>query len=382
MNALRGEPRLASTATSLVLFGGFLGAGKTTALLALAQRWVASGKRVGIITNDQASDLVDTQSFRLAGFEATEVAGGCFCCRFDHFIASADELLARTQPDIILAEPVGSCTDIVATVLNPLKALYPDRFAIAPFVVLVDPVRALKVLGRTERVGLSERVTYIYRMQQQEADAIAIGKIDLLAPSERARVEGLLQEQFPGRPVIGFSALTGEGLDALFSYLESDNVSARALEGLDYDVYAAGEAELGWFNCKVRLGSPDPLPLDATLLEFARELLNGCRQRELEIAHGKLLATAGGHVAILNMTDTAGEPVVSRVSSAVASEMELTINLRIQASPQDLDEVVQASLAQWTGRQGFVMTPVTGRSFSPPRPVPTHRMAEGEPQAQ
>ena len=42
------------------MIGGFLGAGKTTAVSALAQHLTAAGLRVGLITNDQGSELVDT----------------------------------------------------------------------------------------------------------------------------------------------------------------------------------------------------------------------------------------------------------------------------------------------------------------------------------
>src|SRR5262245_3548847 len=134
------------TATRLVVLGGFLGAGKTTTILRLAERWISRGQRVGIIANDQAADLVDTAVFRASGLDAAEVAGGCFCCRFDDFIARADELMARVRPTVILAEPVGSCTDIVATVLRPLTKLHPHRFEVAPFTVVVDAARALKIL--------------------------------------------------------------------------------------------------------------------------------------------------------------------------------------------------------------------------------------------
>lgn len=43
-----------------IMLGGFLGAGKTTALLRLAHHLQKAGRRVGIITNDQAAGLVDT----------------------------------------------------------------------------------------------------------------------------------------------------------------------------------------------------------------------------------------------------------------------------------------------------------------------------------
>jgi G3E family GTPase len=360
----------------LILLGGFLGAGKTTALLKLAQHWIGAGRRVGIITNDQAADLVDSEIFRSAGLDALEVAGGCFCCHFDDIISRADDLTVTARPDVILAEPVGSCTDIVATVLNPLKRLYPTRFQVAPFTVLVDPVRALRVLGRSERVGLSERVTYIYRMQQQEADAIAISKVDLLTVAERDRVEQLVREEFPGREVFGFSARTGEGFEDLLSWLESEGGRGRALHDLDYDVYAEGEAELGWVNRRVRLERDQPIALDDTLLQLGRDIHGACRSRGLEIAHGKLLLSGDGHAAVLNMVDSRVPPKLSRPSGASASNMELTINLRVQAEPAALDEIVRNSLMPWAKRHDIVIVTSSGQSFKPPRPVPTHRVED------
>ena len=107
--------------TRFILLGGFLGAGKTTALLRLARTYAGQGLRVGVITNDQADDLVDTGTFRAAGYETEEVPRGCFCCRFDALLEAAGRLDA---PDVLLAEPVGSCTDIVATVIRPLEQAY------------------------------------------------------------------------------------------------------------------------------------------------------------------------------------------------------------------------------------------------------------------
>jgi G3E family GTPase len=43
-----------------VMVGGFLGAGKTTTLSRLARHYLDRGQRIGLVTNDQADDLVDT----------------------------------------------------------------------------------------------------------------------------------------------------------------------------------------------------------------------------------------------------------------------------------------------------------------------------------
>src|SRR5882672_5221050 len=152
--------------TRLVFLGGFLGSGKTTTLLRLATDLVRAGRRVGILTNDQGNELVDTELFRASGLATRDVRGGCFCCRLDDFVEQATALTSATKPDFLFAEPVGSCTDLTATVLRPLKHLHADAFEIGPLTALVDPARARDVLSSTGRASLSDKITYIYKLQQ------------------------------------------------------------------------------------------------------------------------------------------------------------------------------------------------------------------------
>ncbi|MCP4777887.1 MAG: cobalamin biosynthesis protein P47K, partial [Planctomycetaceae bacterium] len=58
-----------------IMIGGFLGAGKTTTIGRLAAHYVQQGLNVALVTNDQAYDLVDTQTLRAKGFQVGEVPG-------------------------------------------------------------------------------------------------------------------------------------------------------------------------------------------------------------------------------------------------------------------------------------------------------------------
>src|SRR5438105_13703895 len=82
-----------------VMVGGFLGAGKTTTLGRLARFYLGRGQRVGIVTNDQAEDLVDTHNLRSQGLAVEEVAGACFCCRFDDLMGKVETLSLGQRPD-------------------------------------------------------------------------------------------------------------------------------------------------------------------------------------------------------------------------------------------------------------------------------------------
>src|SRR5512138_496090 len=131
----------------LILVGGFLGAGKTTLLARATERLAARGERVGLVTNDQVAGLVDTSNLRQRGYAVREVAGGCFCCRYLNLVEAVDALEAEASAGVVLGEPVGSCTDIAATVVRPLRAQYGARFRIAPFTVVADALRLRDLLG-------------------------------------------------------------------------------------------------------------------------------------------------------------------------------------------------------------------------------------------
>jgi G3E family GTPase len=307
--------------TRLILVGGFLGAGKTTLLAQATQRLVGQGKRVGLVTNDQAANLVDTAILEESGAPVREVAGGCFCCRFEDLLASLDKLREEGHPDVLIGEPVGSCTDLSATVLQPIKDAYRDRFRVAPFSVLVD-VRQVRTLDRLRRSladktpsRLPASVMYIYQKQLEEADLIVLNKADLLSPAELAELEGSLKEAFPRAPVLAMSALRGEGVDRWLDFVAQDLAAGRTIAEVDYDTYAAGEAALGWLNASVRLVAEGT----ADWTGFCRELLAIARrqsaERSAQIAHLKLHLTADGQTLTANLTASDDEPLVRRTNS-------------------------------------------------------------------
>src|SRR6266513_971299 len=184
------------------MIGGFIGPGKTTAIAAFAQRLARQGLSVGLITNDQGTNLVDTAMLRAQGFVAEEISGGCFCCRFNSLVDAANKLTEQSRPDVFIAEPVGSCTDLVATVTYPLRRLYGDNFTVAPVSVLADPIRALRVFGLEKGGSFSEKVIYIYNKQLEEADLIVLSKSDLLETARLEQLAKAITNEFPGKQII------------------------------------------------------------------------------------------------------------------------------------------------------------------------------------
>lgn len=357
-----------------IMVGGFLGAGKTTTLGRLARHFMGRGQRVGLVTNDQAQDLVDTHTLREQGFSVEEVAGACFCCKFDDLLEKVGKLEADQRPHVILAEPVGSCTDLVATVVQPLKDLYGARFSVAPYTVLFKPEHGLKIL-RQQKGGFSPKAEYIFRKQLEEADAVLINRIDELAAADVDELVRLVNEQYAGVPVLRVSAKTGQGFEALTQLLAQEGNFGRKILDIDYDTYAEGEAELGWLNSSMRLRASTPFALDQLLLEVVGGIQARVAKAGAEVAHLKAIGLWEGFFGVANLVSSQGQAVLSLPSRCQVQETDVIVNARVAMDPEELKGHVSDVIRQASTGRGAQVSEQQTQSFRPGRPQPTHRYA-------
>jgi len=359
------------------MIGGFLGAGKTTSVAALAQHLTDAGRSVGLITNDQGRELVDTAMLRAKGFATEEIPGGCFCCRFNSLVDAANKLTEQTRPDVFIAEPVGSCTDLVATVTYPLRRIYGDDFSIAPLSVLVDPIRASRIFGLSDGGNFSEKVIYIYRKQLEEADLIVINKIDLLETDALTALRDKLAKEFPDAKVLQVSARNNEGLEDWFSRITDAEQIARTVMEVDYQIYAEGEALLGWLNATVQLSATDGFEAKKVLQQLASDIQTQLNEQSTEIAHLKMTlspdVSLGGNVAIINLVRNDFVPELSADLDAPIESGQLIINLRAEGDPDTLRKAVEKAIANVPDNLTATLDHL--EHFRPGKPEPTHRMA-------
>jgi G3E family GTPase len=359
-----------------VMIGGFLGAGKTTSILRFAAWLTARGLKVGLVTNDQGGGLVDTALANAHRMPVEEIVGGCFCCRFNSLVEAAESLVRDTAPDVLIAEPVGSCTDLVATVSLPLEQIYGDRFAVAPVSVVVDPLRAERVLGLAA-ASLSEHVAYIYKKQLEEAEIVVVNKSDLVDAPRLARLREAIAAVAPRAVIHECSARAGTGLDPWFERLLVTTSQAAAIAAIDYDAYAYGESLLGWLNAEVRIGAASAAEYDgnAMLVEVMTRVREALARGGREIAHLKgTLAVEGDpyEIAAANVVRTADAPAISHRLADPVDIGRLLLNLRAEAAPEELEAAVRTALASVAARLPCELLHL--EHFRPGRPVPTHRI--------
>jgi G3E family GTPase len=376
-----------SAPSCYLMLGGFLGAGKSTLLrefIRLAQR---RGLKCGLVTNDQGDGLVDTALGHAAGVSVREVSGGCFCCRAGDLVTALERLAEQEQPDIFLAEPVGSCTDLVATVLLPLQQVYKLPLRIAPMTVVVDAARFRDdFLAFRKRKGFSKGVRYIWAKQLEEAEVIVLNKADALTADELEKVKARVQADWPGRSIRAVSARTGEHIEELFDFLLGTEARApRSTMEVDYDLYGRGEAELGWYNARLSLVQPaggvNPL-LEVDGNEFLEALANKVQRdleaQAIEIGHFKMALTrtdaegqplrGSGHMAVVQSARSGTPGELTLIMNGRVEHAELLINLRAEADPTVLEQTVARHLA------GRPFRTESLAAFHPGQPNPTHRV--------
>ena len=345
---------------TIVIVGGFLAAGKTTLILAAARELSGRGLRIAALFNDQGHDLVDSRYAASIGVRSGEVVGGCFCCRLSNLVEQV-ERLHEFAPDVIFAEPVGSCTDLAATVIRPLRELRWEknfRFRLAPLTVLVDPVRAHELLADGGDISMR----FLFEKQIQEADLICITKSDV-SPSYR---------EVNAAQVRQISSRTGQGVAAWLDEILGGTMAGgeRAL-AIDYEQYAKAEAALTWLNLRAQLRLSEahsPAMLLGPFLEAVSEALHAAG---ILIAHLKAIICGPTGFVKATIVAHGQEPELEgNLDASPAYELELLLNLRATGEPEIVRTLVQNKLQPLN--EGIVMMSID--CFHPGTPVPERRI--------
>jgi len=357
------------SAARYILIGGFPGAGKTTALAAAARHLQQHGRRVGIIANDNGSELVDRVMLRAGGFAPEEVSGGSLAGRFSSLLQVARRL-EKAGAELVLVEPVGSSADLLATVAAPLQRELSGACVLAPLSMLVDPRRAEEAFGLAEERPWNERLRGLFRRQLEEADLIVIAQADRLDDERRERLRAKLAAEFPQAQVLAVSARDGRGLPEWLARLEQGG-AARPAREIDYEQYGQAVAQLGWLDAVIEFTLAKTASGSALLQSVGRHLqaaLGGLELVHLKIA---LRTEESAEAGLLQLTRPEEKPELVRPLVAPLETGELIVNLRAETNPEKLHTGLRAAIVELTREfPGLQVEFAHLHSFQPAKPVP------------
>lgn len=354
----------------LLLIGGFLGSGKTTAIVNACQHLIKKDQRVAVITNDQGEQQVDSAFVKSFGIPAAEVANGCFCCNYDQLDKHIHSFIKNIQPDIIFAESVGSCTDLVATVAKPFIHEMPGCSVVIS--VFADATLFLSLFeGRVNFI--SDNVQYIYKKQLEEADVLVINKIDLLSSGEVAEIKRYLKNECPEKKTLYQNSFDENNIEKWMSVLEQFEPSDRASLDIDYDMYADGEAQLAWLDESMTIVSSQK---NAVMIakEIISQIDHDIKEKKLTIGHLKVFIETTDWKKKISITSSL--PLLSHSPEENAAvQAHLLINARVQTEPIILQQIVDATLKQMVQKHDCNIMVEKWSAFKPGYPKPLHRIS-------
>ena len=191
---------------------GFLGAGKTSAIIHLLkhkpknERWAVLVNEFGEIGID--GSLLQASCPESSGVFVREVPGGCMCCSTSFAMQiSLAELMAKADPHRVLIEPTGLGHPLeIARILS--ASHYHQTIALHRIITLVDARQF------NQQHYLSHDT---FNQQIALADIIVANKQDLYSFDDKAQLHAFLADKRPDNPplitteqgVIDISVLTG-----------------------------------------------------------------------------------------------------------------------------------------------------------------------------
>jgi G3E family GTPase len=246
---------------------------------------------------------------------------------------------------------------------------------VAPISVFLDPVRARVIFGLDEGACFSFNVLYIYLKQIEEADLLVITKSDLLNETKIDSLRAAILEKFPTKEIITISSRTGTNLESWFGRITRRKQSASEAIQVDYDIYADGEARLGWLNSTVELTAGAPFDVDEFLMCLANEIQARMQQQKTEVAHLKMTVSSGadGNLAAIQLVGSNVTPELSVRGNKLVRNATLSINLRAESKSEVLAAAIRQSLVVTEAQFSLHATTTHLEHFQPGKPSPTYR---------
>ena len=345
------------------VISGFLGSGKTTAMMALTKYYSMHYGKAAMISNDLGEGvmLADHKLAQLSGCRAEQITDECIC--FCHDVL-ADRLNAFYDDgcDLVVSDIPGFGVGALEHVYHGLTEDHPGQFELAPFTVLIEPRNAMLL-----RTGQGRDMGIILDAQLKEADLIVLNKSDLLDAAGCETESSWLKRHYPQADVITISAVTGDNLDALCVALREGKASLRHPD-IDYDADDLQDAmgSLSEYYLQYRaLVCCNDFNGNDYLLELAEEIRSAINVSGNEVPHFKLLAWGPeGDFGKADILGT-GRPVeLPHRFKEPCTDIAIILNTSAACPDEELDRIVEEAVSSVSGMYQLEITVFKKDRFS------------------
>jgi G3E family GTPase len=178
----------------LLFVAGFLGSGKTTLVIKLAQFAVERDQKVAILVNEIGEIGIDNQLMRQIDMNVWELLNGCICCTLSaDLVTTLHQLDADYSPDLVIIEPSGAADP--RSVLSALPYYKGTPLESMQTISVLDPLRVEMLIAV---------MTPLITSQIQHAELVLISKCDQAKPEEISFARQVAQEHNPAAALLNF----------------------------------------------------------------------------------------------------------------------------------------------------------------------------------
>lgn len=330
-----------------LVVSGFLGAGKTTFMIALSREFSRRAVLNSIIANDLgAKDLIDAKFTEKQGCAVSELGGACICYQTENLVDRLRLAFDDKHCEFVMSDIPGCGVGALEHVYGTLEREYPGEFELAPFTVVVDAHRLSAIMPCSEEIGLPQEINYLFRAQLMEADLILLNKIDSMRQDDKQRCLDFLRTFCPQAAVHAISAKTGEGMQAAAKHLLTHSARLEPVDiGYGSEEFLAAESCLCWYDrqyyAKVCCDVFDP---DAYLTDLVEQISEELGKAGRNVPHLKVYAETENGFAKLSRVGI-DQPI--EVDSCIGEEcvdIPVIINARAACEPKLFSEIVDVAM--------------------------------------
>jgi G3E family GTPase len=334
--------------TKFMVVSGFLGAGKTTVMLALARELSGRGVKAAIISNDLGGgELVDAEYAARKADITGEIADGCICYQTDVLAEKIKGFADTDGAELVMSDIPGCGVGALEHVYLRFARERPSDFRLAPFTVVCDPMRLRAIMPEHANLHLPEEINYLFRTQLLEADAIVLNKTDTVSAGDLGRYAGFLQNAYPGIPVFPASAKYGEGIPALADHIMSEKARLLPVDtGYGGPEFLAAEAELFWYDSKLAISGDKPFDGCEFLRDYIGLVSSMLRTAGGNVPHLKIFAGSGGDFAKASLVGIDCAPEFDARFAEKHSEYVMDVNARAAFGEPALSALMDEALSR------------------------------------
>jgi len=197
----------------IIIIGGFLGSGKTTAIQYIAKHFARLGKTVAVLVNEAGEVDIGGDLFGY-DVDTKEETRACVMCDLKTVLTfSVAQMIEKVHPDILLIEPKETVSPLVVReeLARTTIRRGGEDYDFAPLLTLIDCSCFFKNVKDKKRITFDQIAV---------SEVIVLNKIDLLDANKIEMIRTSVMQINPKATVLMNTNQNEEGMKDILKLLE------------------------------------------------------------------------------------------------------------------------------------------------------------------